>query len=392
MQRLSSGFLISALANLLVSSVLAQDRTGYVYSGPDITASAQLAAIASSSVVMTLCSPTSTGAGIQSAALTTPLQGFPSNGTSFLVLSSGDATAAAGTFTTFESVIAGGPWVPGCSPDGFNCFDVQTTTLSCSSPTGRMKLAFDWTFCTEEIPSFEGTVREFFAAKVTDATGTTNIAKLPNGNAVTTFNMVPFSNHPGGSSSSPAPPAPTPNDVVYNSCLNHLPGVPAETASANLIGPVTLALRVADVMDDVYDSAAFIDNLRIAPRVQIDLKPEGNPNCVNPGNRGQGLPVAILGSANFNVSTINPSTIVYAGAPANYCAQEDVNGDGFLDLVCHFSTQALVIASTDFNANGCAVTNLTGNLLDGIPFSGSDWLCKNAEAQCRSGIPTPPIF
>jgi hypothetical protein len=85
---------------------------------------------------------------------------------------------------------------------------------------------------------------------------------------------------------------------------------------------------------------------------QLDLKPGSYPNSINLGDNGL-LPVAILGSATFHVEQIDPSTILIGGAgvlatrgKAQKLAYsiEDVNGDGYPDMMLFFSIPQLVTA------------------------------------------------
>ena len=51
------------------------------------------------------------------------------------------------------------------------------------------------------------------------------------------------------------------------------------------------------------------------------------------------------------------------------CAYEDWNGDGYVDLTCHF------VDNPENWEPGEGIATLTGKLLDGTPFSGTDALC-----------------
>ena len=92
--------------------------------------------------------------------------------------------------------------------------------------------------------------------------------------------------------------------------------------------------------------------------VDIDIKPGSFPNSINLKSKGV-IPVAILGSAIFDVTDVDVTTLVFAGAspahdlndPLVYADHlQDVNGDGFMDLVCHFRTQDTDIAPGDTEA------------------------------------------
>ncbi|OGY99460.1 MAG: hypothetical protein A2945_01220 [Candidatus Liptonbacteria bacterium RIFCSPLOWO2_01_FULL_52_25] len=199
-----------------------------------------------------------TGADVQTHVFTQGLQGFPTNGNSFLVLSSGVASQAPGTASTFVSNTVGGG--TGVSPDGFNALDVATLTLTLNVPNDAQMLSFGFKFGTEENPTFLNSVfQDFFTAKIN---GSTNIALLPNNDTVTVDNADPFSNDITGDSTLPTGEFPSPNDVVYNAVLRN-----TQTASFNLTPfrgqTITIAFQIGDAFDSALDSAAFIDNLRI---------------------------------------------------------------------------------------------------------------------------------
>lgn len=107
--------------------------------------------------------------------------------------------------------------------------------------------------------------------------------------------------------------------------------------------------------------------------VTIDIKPGTYPNSINLGSNGN-VPVAILGSPTFDVTSVDPYSICLAGAEINLkgkaqtpqASYEDINNDGFMDLIVHVTTEALVLTEGDTEAI------LTGMTYDGIPISGKD--------------------
>lgn len=104
--------------------------------------------------------------------------------------------------------------------------------------------------------------------------------------------------------------------------------------------------------------------------VDIDIKPGSDPNSINTKSKGV-IPVAILGSDTFDVTDIDVTILAFgpSGAspshdPAGHL--EDVNDDGFTDLVTHYKQKETGLASGDTDA--C----ITGATTAGIPIDGCD--------------------
>ncbi|HUV56184.1 MAG TPA: hypothetical protein VMV84_03020 [Dehalococcoidales bacterium] len=97
----------------------------------------------------------------------------------------------------------------------------------------------------------------------------------------------------------------------------------------------------------------------------IDIKPGSDPNSINLKSRGV-VPVAVLTTDEFNASTVNPETVLFAGASPVRWVMCDVDDDGDLDLLFHFKTQEL-----DLDEDSTEAT-LTGATDTGQPIEGTD--------------------
>lgn len=134
--------------------------------------------------------------------------------------------------------------------------------------------------------------------------------------------------------------------------------------------------------------------------VAVDIKPTSCPNPLQCKSSGV-VPVAVLGSAELDVTTIDPASVLLAGVAPLRSAVEDVAApflpatgkadcldcttegpDGFPDLTLKFSTKQLLEAIGPAADGACLVLSLTGNLREedgGTPISGEDVM----RFQCR---------
>ncbi|MCL4852406.1 MAG: hypothetical protein KJZ78_13610 [Bryobacteraceae bacterium] len=90
--------------------------------------------------------------------------------------------------------------------------------------------------------------------------------------------------------------------------------------------------------------------------VTIAIKPGENLPVINTKSGGK-LPVAILSSATWSAPAMVDSTSLTFGSTGRerslaFCNPngEDVNGDGRLDLMCHFNTAGTALKSGDKQA------------------------------------------
>ena len=116
-----------------------------------------------------------------------------------------------------------------------------------------------------------------------------------------------------------------------------------------------------------------------AVHIAVDIKPQSCPNPINVGAQGV-LPVAILGTASFDVTTVDPSSVKLQDVPALRSALEDVTTpftgtlmnatdcttagpDGFTDLLLSFDNQAVSAALGPVTDGQVLILTLTGKLL-----------------------------
>jgi hypothetical protein len=106
--------------------------------------------------------------------------------------------------------------------------------------------------------------------------------------------------------------------------------------------------------------------------VTIDIKPGSQTNPINSMSLGT-IPVAILSSADFDAPSEVDRTSLTFGRTGDehslvFCNKNgaDVNGDGLLDLLCHFKTRL-----TGFQI-GDSVGTLMGQTVNDVPIEGQD--------------------
>jgi hypothetical protein len=105
--------------------------------------------------------------------------------------------------------------------------------------------------------------------------------------------------------------------------------------------------------------------------VTIDIKPGEGPAPINTKSKGT-IPVAVLSNSTFDaVTQVDQTSLTFGHTGSEkslaFCSgPQDVNGDGLLDLVCHFNTPL-----TQFQA-GDTKGVLKGKILSGNTIMGSD--------------------
>ena len=191
-----------------------------------------------------------------------------------------------------------------------------------------------------------------------------------------------------------------PNTTIYNYCSI----VSDQTGETTVIG------------DDPDDQSPEEPGTYINPTIPVafDVKPTSCPNPLNtskaaadevemdPGtvhnyvlptetdfaDKRPILPTAILGTADFDVTKIDPETIRLMGVPAKRWSLEDVatpvgeevpdchcitdGPDGLTDLTVKFDKDDLVAALGEVYDRDTIPVTVTGELHDGTPFTGTD--------------------
>ena len=204
------------------------------------------------------------------------------------------------------------------------------------------------------------------------------------------------------------------NTTIYIDGVNVLedpvPALASGNSYTNTVGPFdcpcdqTLNIKVCADNDNVVSESNEANNcmanelecIRSVIPVDIDVKPGSCPNPLNLKSKGV-LPVAVLGTAEFDVTTIDPGTILVnrscegcvGVAPIRWsyedvatpfigelCDCHDLNGDGYIDLTLKFDTQELVSnLKLDEAAGETVPLTVTGDLKaenGGTPIEGED--------------------
>jgi len=103
-------------------------------------------------------------------------------------------------------------------------------------------------------------------------------------------------------------------------------------AASNNIDPVVIEVNGEEVMlNPGVTAIASIDTL---------INPEGQSSVINPGSN-RALRVAMLSSSEFDATQIDPNTVTIGPdkKPAKSNLQEDINGDGLIDMVFNFNVR-----------------------------------------------------
>ncbi|MFT5697532.1 MAG: hypothetical protein ACI8ZB_000380 [Desulforhopalus sp.] len=124
-------------------------------------------------------------------------------------------------------------------------------------------------------------------------------------------------------------------------------------------------------------------NRSLAEGTILDIKPGSCKNPFNVTQKGV-LPVVFLGSADFDVRNIDPSSLSLQGVALHRYAFDDAaryttdgscntdQGDGYEDLVLKFKSQAIVAALDEVTHNETITLTLNGSTYDGLDILAHD--------------------
>jgi probable HAF family extracellular repeat protein len=165
-------------------------------------------------------------------------------------------------------------------------------------------------------------------------------------------------------------------------------------------GPYDIHVQVTDSEEqsDTDTSTLTILASSVIEAV-VDIKPRSCPNPLNLKSSGV-LPVAILGTEDVNVITIDPNSIGFSigdvnvgairysyedvAAPVsdeNECNCTEDGPDGYTDLTLKFETQAIVEALGQVTDGEEWILLLTGVLHDDTPIEGADCIIIRSKSK-----------
>lgn len=141
-----------------------------------------------------------------------------------------------------------------------------------------------------------------------------------------------------------------------------------QTATFNILYTRRSPIQIVDI--EVVEGEGFVsvgDEPVRRIEVDVDIKPGSDRNSINPRSNGR-LWVAVLGSEEFDVGTVDPASLLFgpAGAEPDRVEVHEVNGDGIPDLRLRVRTPDTGIVCGD------TVASLFGKTTEGRDFSGRD--------------------
>ena len=246
--------------------------------------------------------------GTPNAVENAPLAGFPTAGSSFGILTSGDATLADQPNDSGSSGTSDG----GSNVRGTSDFDVTILKIGVNVPAGNNCLAFDFKFFSEEFPEYVGSsVSDSFIAELDTSDWTTtgggNVPTAPHNFAFDSSGDPISINSTGATAMSADAAAGT----TYDGATQTLSAQTAVSPGAH-----TIYLSIFDQGDNIFDSAVFVDNLRagFVPDPAAQCKAGATlPNDIGLTSADAPDPVTVGGSLTYTDTVKNNGTQAATG-------------------------------------------------------------------------------
>jgi hypothetical protein len=237
------------------------------------------------------------------------LAGFPTNADTFTIMTTGDATRAnAPNDSESESTALGYS-----NPSRGDAQDTNTLGVGVDAPAGSSCLVFDFKFFSDEFPEFVGSAfNDRFIAELdgSDWTAAGQTSTAPRDFAAPVGTQISI-NSIGPTAVSPENAAGTTYDAASALIATKTPVTP---------GAHTLFLSIFDASDQIYDSAAFVDNLHFT---------DEPPSTCHPPDIFQGQVGVSLGTKTAKVVNGKAIIPITCGLPVN----ATINCDGNITLL-----------------------------------------------------------
>ncbi|TMK50444.1 MAG: hypothetical protein E6G66_07500 [Actinobacteria bacterium] len=348
------GLVVSLVAGLIVAVGAAPALAGVTpQTGPG-GAMAIAQAIAARSTTIAGASFLAVPPGTPDGTSTTPMGEFPTEGSSFGILTTGDVNSVPDTSTFASTNLSGG------NVRGNTDFDVTVLKVDLAAQPGANCLTFDYKFLSEEYPGFVNTsFNDAFIAELDTSTWTTSGSTItaPNDFVVDSSQHVISINSSGLGGMSAGNGAGTAFNGTqsYNDNFYLPPGNAGgatgllHAATQVAPGPHSVYFSIFDQGDHRLDSATFLDKLTVG------FVPNPAVNCV-PG----ATPV------NFTLSLSPAPATNPLGTPQTVGAHlTDADGNNIPDAPIDFTVTGAnpTTGAGTTNMSGTATFTYTGTAL-----------------------------
>lgn len=312
------------------------------------------------------------GSGTPHGAGDSALTSFPTDGSTFAILTSGDAGLADDPNTSGGS----GANLGGGNARGNTDYDVTILRLGLDVPAGANCVTFDFQFLSDEYPEWVGSAfNDAFIAELDSSTWTTSGSTI---SAPNNFAFDPSGNVVSINSSGPI--AMTPANAAGTTYDGATPLLSAATQVSP--GAHTLYLSIFDQGDQILDSAVFLDALHVgfvpnpatncAPGAKVknftmQLSPATATNPV--GTSHTVTATLTQAGSNAPVPDASISFEVTGANAASGTATTDVNGSASFTYTGTASGSDTITASYDADGDGVleAVASATKEWVNNPP-------------------------